>query len=221
MAQPGTDSIGHTHERDTHVTVLTPVAAVTANDLCDCCRFDLNRGGFFLHGAVVRHNQWWEHYRAGRAAHGNLRYARLDWNRHPRGPTIRRFPVGGRPERPTTPARGRRTPEPSTASAWRGPTPSPIVRWARLRRAGPALSFHAARLTNDTGGTITSLDISYVGEQWRNGGNATAHTLTFQYQVADAGIITGANAPSTGWTTFSRAELHEPRDRRNGRDAGR
>jgi DNA/RNA endonuclease G (NUC1) len=68
---------------------------------------------------------------------------------------------------------------------------------------GTGTVFHAARLTNDTGGTITSLDISYVGEQWRNGGNATAHTLTFQYQVADAGVITGANVPLSGWTTFS------------------
>ena len=63
--------------------------------------------------------------------------------------------------------------------------------------------FQAARLTNDTGATITSLDISYIGEQWRNGGNAAAHSLTFQYQVASAGVITGANAPTTGWTTFA------------------
>src|SRR5262245_3068720 len=61
--------------------------------------------------------------------------------------------------------------------------------------------YQAARLTNNTGSTITSLAISYAGEQWRNGGNATAHALTFQYQVASAGVITGANAPSAGWTT--------------------
>jgi hypothetical protein len=61
--------------------------------------------------------------------------------------------------------------------------------------------FHAAKLVNQTGATITSLDISYVGEQWRNGGNAAAHTLTFQYQVANAGVITGANVPTGGWTT--------------------
>src|SRR6185295_17982194 len=61
--------------------------------------------------------------------------------------------------------------------------------------------FQAARLTNNTGGTITSLDISYVGEQWRNGGNTTAHTLTFQYQVASPGVIAGANSPTGGWTT--------------------
>src|SRR5262245_20564865 len=63
--------------------------------------------------------------------------------------------------------------------------------------------YQAARLTNNTGSTITSLNISYVGEQWRNGGNATVHSLTFQYQVANAGVITGANVPTTGWTTYS------------------
>src|SRR5262245_54243514 len=68
---------------------------------------------------------------------------------------------------------------------------------------GTGTVFQAARLTNNTGGAITSLDISYVGEQWRNGGNATAHVLTFQYQVADSGVITGANTPASGWTTFS------------------
>jgi DNA/RNA endonuclease G (NUC1) len=68
---------------------------------------------------------------------------------------------------------------------------------------GTGTVYQATRLTNNTGATIASLDISYVGEQWRNGGNATAHTLTFQYQVANAGAVTGANAPTTGWTTFA------------------
>jgi DNA/RNA endonuclease G (NUC1) len=63
--------------------------------------------------------------------------------------------------------------------------------------------YQAVRLTNNTGTTLTSLSISYVGEQWRDGGNATpaAQALTFQYQAANAGVITAANAPSTGWTT--------------------
>ena len=56
--------------------------------------------------------------------------------------------------------------------------------------------------------TITSLDISYTGEQWRNGGNITAHSLAFQYQIAGAAVITDANAPTTGWTTFPHARLY-------------
>src|SRR5438132_998920 len=34
--------------------------------------------------------------------------------------------------------------------------------------------YQAVKLTNNTGTTITSLAISYVGEQWRNGGNTAA-----------------------------------------------
>src|SRR5262245_37718567 len=75
---------------------------------------------------------------------------------------------------------------------------------------GTTTVYQAVKLTNSTGGTITSLDISYVGEQWRNGGNTTAHSLTFQYQIANAGIVTGANAPSTGWTTFSTLSFTGP-----------
>src|SRR5262245_17057251 len=58
---------------------------------------------------------------------------------------------------------------------------------------GTGTIYQAARLTNSTGATITSLDISYVGEEWRNGGNTTPHTLALQYQVANAGVVTGAN----------------------------
>ena len=75
---------------------------------------------------------------------------------------------------------------------------------------GTGTVFHAARLTNNTGGSIASLDISYVGEQWRNGGNTAAHTLTFQYQIATPGVITGANAPATGWTTVAELSFTSP-----------
>jgi endonuclease G len=75
---------------------------------------------------------------------------------------------------------------------------------------GTGAVFHAVRLTNNTGATITSLDISYVGEQWRNGGNTVAHTLTFQYQVANSGVITGANTPAAEWTTFSALNFTGP-----------
>src|SRR5262245_17850801 len=70
---------------------------------------------------------------------------------------------------------------------------------------GTGTVFWAARLVNDTGGTVTSLDITYTGEQWRDGGNATpvAQTMVFQYQVANPGVITDADTPTTGWTGFS------------------
>jgi hypothetical protein len=69
----------------------------------------------------------------------------------------------------------------------------------------PGNIFNALKLTNNTGSTITSLDISYVGEQWRQGGctptpcTPAAQKIDFQYQVANAGVITDANTPITGW----------------------
>src|SRR5205807_990991 len=70
--------------------------------------------------------------------------------------------------------------------------------------------YYAVKLANNTGATITSLDISYVGEQWRNGGNTSAQSLTFQYQVANSGAITGANNPTGGWTTLSTLNFTSP-----------
>ena len=75
---------------------------------------------------------------------------------------------------------------------------------------GTGTIYNALKLTNATGSTISSLDISYTGEQWRNGGNSNAQTLSFQYQVANAGTITDANTPSTGWTSFSALDFVSP-----------
>jgi hypothetical protein len=57
---------------------------------------------------------------------------------------------------------------------------------------------YAIQLTNNTGTAITSVDVSFVGEQWRNGGNLTAQQVEFQYQVANTGVIVDANEPTTG-----------------------
>lgn len=42
---------------------------------------------------------------------------------------------------------------------------------------------YGARFTNDTGSTVISISVAYTGEQWRNGGNTTQHTLSFDYQI--------------------------------------
>ena len=74
----------------------------------------------------------------------------------------------------------------------------------------PVTIFNALKLTNDTASPITSLGINFNGEQWRNGGNTTAQTLAFQYQVANAGTITDANTPTTGWTAFTALDFVSP-----------
>lgn len=72
--------------------------------------------------------------------------------------------------------------------------------------------FWAVRLKNDTSSEITSLAISYVGEQWRDGGSATPNeqTLSFEYQIGATGVITGANTPSTGWFAGTPLDFNSP-----------
>lgn len=70
--------------------------------------------------------------------------------------------------------------------------------------------FFGFKLTNNTGTTITSLDVSYVGEEWRNGGNTSAQQLDFQYQVVAPGTITDANMPTTGWIDFNGLDFVSP-----------
>jgi hypothetical protein len=59
----------------------------------------------------------------------------------------------------------------------------------------------AIRLKNNDVQDIVSLDVSFVGEQWRE--NINTSILDFQYQVVNAGGIADANSPSTGWIAVS------------------
>lgn len=52
--------------------------------------------------------------------------------------------------------------------------------------------FWGVRLQNNTGSTITSLDVSYTGEQWRNSA-AAAQAITFSYLVGSP-TVTGSLA---------------------------
>jgi predicted extracellular nuclease len=75
--------------------------------------------------------------------------------------------------------------------------------------------FWGARFVNNTGNTITSLDVSYVGEEWRTGGSTSAtpsvaQTIDFQYQIANAGVIIGANSPATGWNDHNNLDFTSP-----------
>jgi hypothetical protein len=67
---------------------------------------------------------------------------------------------------------------------------------------------YGARFVNRTGSTITSLTVNYTGEQWRNGGNTTIQSLAFQYQVANAGVITSITSGT--WTSFSALDFSSP-----------
>ena len=65
-------------------------------------------------------------------------------------------------------------------------------------QSGSLIPIVGAQFTNNTGGTITSLAISYTGEQWRVGTLGRADRLDFQIGVGatalNAGVFTDVNA---------------------------
>jgi uncharacterized repeat protein (TIGR01451 family) len=70
---------------------------------------------------------------------------------------------------------------------------------------GTGTVYWGVRLQNNTGGTITSLDIAYTGEQWRDGGTATtgsvAQTVTFSY-LTGSPVSTDLSAAGTAMTAL-------------------
>jgi len=67
--------------------------------------------------------------------------------------------------------------------------------------------FYGVRFKNNTGTAITSLRISYTGEQWRNGGNASVQTVNFGYQTS-AAAITSLTAGT--WTNVVNLNFTSP-----------
>lgn len=64
-----------------------------------------------------------------------------------------------------------------------------------------------AQFTNNTGSTITSLDISYIGEMWRLGQNTAgraADRLDFQLSTNATGLTSGA------WTDYNSLDFSSP-----------
>lgn len=58
-------------------------------------------------------------------------------------------------------------------------------------RSGTLFPFFGAKFTNNTGGTITSLDISYIGEEWRLGAAARTDRIDFEISTNATDLTTG------------------------------
>jgi hypothetical protein len=56
---------------------------------------------------------------------------------------------------------------------------------------------------NTSAGSIGSFTVSYVMEQWRNGGNAAAQPITWWYKVSSSAITALNPGVSTGWTAIT------------------
>ncbi|MGH9970252.1 MAG: hypothetical protein ACREBG_20990 [Pyrinomonadaceae bacterium] len=58
-------------------------------------------------------------------------------------------------------------------------------------RSGTLIPFFGAKITNNTGSTITSLDIAYTGEEWRLGTAARTDRIDFQISTNATDLTTG------------------------------
>jgi len=67
---------------------------------------------------------------------------------------------------------------------------------------------YGLRFTNDTGLAVTNITVAYTGEEWRNGGSASAGSLAFSYGVSSS-LITNA-VDATAWTNFAALNFTTP-----------
>ena len=76
----------------------------------------------------------------------------------------------------------------------------------------PGAIAYGIRFTNDTGSSLSNFAVSYTGEQYRNGGNASAQRLQFSYQVSAGGVaLTSSDAVTNqSWTSFSALDFISP-----------
>lgn len=58
-------------------------------------------------------------------------------------------------------------------------------------RSGTLISSYGSCYTNNTGATLTSIDIAYIGEQWRLGTAARTDSLVFEYSTTATSLVTG------------------------------
>jgi DNA/RNA endonuclease G (NUC1) len=70
-------------------------------------------------------------------------------------------------------------------------------------RSGTLIPIFGARFTNNTGGTITSLAVSYTGEQWRSGTAARIDRIDFEISTNATSLTAGTYTPvdSLAFTT--------------------
>ena len=58
-------------------------------------------------------------------------------------------------------------------------------------RSGTLIPIFGASFTNNTGSTITSLEIAYIGEEWRLGTAARTDQMNFEYSLNATDLVTG------------------------------
>jgi hypothetical protein len=71
---------------------------------------------------------------------------------------------------------------------------------------------YGVRFQNDTALAMTNITISYTGEQWRNGGNASmaTQTLAFSYFISSSPITSSDASGANAWVAFSALSFNSP-----------
>ncbi|MDH4405069.1 MAG: ExeM/NucH family extracellular endonuclease [Cyanobium sp. D14.bin.5] len=97
-----------------------------------------------------------------------------------------------------------------------GPSPAPAV------PSGSVAGWFALALSNATAAPITNLAIAFNGEQWRNGGNATAQTMVLEYGYgANFGDVATWTAPGGNFNWSSHVATAPTGAAVDGNNAGR
>lgn len=71
-------------------------------------------------------------------------------------------------------------------------------------RSGSLVPTYGVQIRNSTGATITSINISYTGEQWRCGATGRTDQIDFQYSLSATSLSTGT------WTDVNALDFTSP-----------
>lgn len=69
--------------------------------------------------------------------------------------------------------------------------------------SGAVAGYMVASFTNNSGSALTGFNLSFDGEQWRNGGNTNAQSLTLQWGVGASYASVVWSAPEAGFAFTS------------------
>jgi hypothetical protein len=88
-----------------------------------------------------------------------------------------------------------------------------------IASATPGDLAFGVRFTNDSAVTVTNLQLSYAGEEWRNGGNGESNSLAFAYRIG-TGLTNSDAANANAWTSASALSFVAPTVSTNGAGTG-
>ena len=72
-----------------------------------------------------------------------------------------------------------------------------------------AIAF-GVQFNNNSGGVLSSINVAYVGEQWRQDPNTTPDVINFYYKVATT-ADSSVTSSATGWTAVSTLDFTNPK----------